>query len=80
MKIRRTTNKYGDKCIIIDDAPKTLTGFLHSMERRKMEHRKHIQETQPSFVIERELTQAEEKEAFLYTSRVNASKMFAKYL
>ena len=31
-------------------------------------------------VEEPELTQEQEREAFLYTSRVNAANMFAKYL
>lgn len=53
MKIRRTTNEYGDKCVIIEDAPKTLTNFLHSMERKKMERREHTREIPPTFVIER---------------------------
>jgi hypothetical protein len=30
--------------------------------------------------IERELTPEEEKEAFLYTSKINSAKMMAKYL
>ena len=31
-------------------------------------------------ISEDNMTEDEEKEAFLYTSRVNAAKMFAKYL
>ena len=30
--------------------------------------------------IKRELTESEEREAFLHTSKVNASKIFSKYL
>lgn len=33
-----------------------------------------------AFTEEDDMTEKKEKEAFLYTSRVNASKMFAKYL
>ena len=51
MEVSRSTNVYGDPVVVVNKPKRTLTSLFVSIEKRKMERRKH-DESVCAFIVE----------------------------